>query len=329
MPTPGDLSSEKTPAAARPADFISDEELKKLVNFELNDSELVMSRVQHPVIRKQLLDLLYEGEWQSFLQEYALVQNPGGGYVLDQEAVKKRIEEDNARPPHVRAESLRETTSKYERFSNRVVTAEEIRANIKTYERFEQELKQQIANSETAVKISSGTSAPDMSSISLNWVRPDGKKPSEKEWSMYIAHEKGHHLRPYIWGFFHSHFRRGFDLTRVIYSPAEYERDVQFLLSADEDKSREEIVQVFTHEKLRERFLGHVFSGYEIAERMAQLKNYFGMKVEERFTKWHLEYARRNYIKDLDSDNHMTEFFQAITPETTEAFIEIINSSGV
>jgi hypothetical protein len=53
----------------------------------------------------------------------------------------------------------------------------------------------------------------------------------------------------------------------------------------------------------------------EIVERMAQLKNYFGMRGGEKFTLNHLEYAREivdgipRFMKDTDVDNMMTEFF--------------------
>ena len=36
----------------------------------------------------------------------------------------------------------------------------------------------------------------------------------------------------------------------------------------------------------------------ELAERMSQLKNYFGFKGGEVFTRQHLAYARENYLKD-------------------------------
>lgn len=67
----------------------------------------------------------------------------------------------------------------------------------------------------------------------------------------------------------------------------------------------------------------------EIIERMSQLKNYFGMKGAEKFTKEHLQYAKKNYVKDTELDNNMTEFFYAVTPETEDVFIDVINRFGV
>lgn len=62
---------------------------------------------------------------------------------------------------------------------------------------------------------------------------------------------------------------------------------------------------------------------------MNQLKNYFGFKGTEVFTNQHLDIAREYYLADTGMDNDMTEFFQAITPETEAKFLELINTSGI
>ncbi len=67
----------------------------------------------------------------------------------------------------------------------------------------------------------------------------------------------------------------------------------------------------------------------ELLERMTQLKNYFGMKGDEKFTPKHLEYARKHYISDVGLDNNMTEFFAAITEEKEFNFLKLINSVGI
>jgi hypothetical protein len=67
----------------------------------------------------------------------------------------------------------------------------------------------------------------------------------------------------------------------------------------------------------------------ELLERMAQLKNYFGMSGAEKFTPKHLEYARAHYVEDVGFDNNMTEFFGAITPEKEFSFLKLINSVGI
>ncbi len=62
---------------------------------------------------------------------------------------------------------------------------------------------------------------------------------------------------------------------------------------------------------------------------MSQLKCYFGMNGDEVFTPEHLVYAREHYVTDTGLDNLMTQFFQAITPETENGFLELINTSGI
>ena len=76
-------------------------------------------------------------------------------------------------------------------------------------------------------------------------------------------------------------------------------------------------------------YLEYLFSGSEIAERMSQLKNYFGMRGAEQFTRNHLKYARLHYVTDVGFDNGISHLFQAITPETEDKFLELINNSGI
>ncbi|MEN9881232.1 MAG: hypothetical protein RLZZ308_415 [Candidatus Parcubacteria bacterium] len=62
---------------------------------------------------------------------------------------------------------------------------------------------------------------------------------------------------------------------------------------------------------------------------MSQLKGYFGMSGDEKFTSKHLEYARKNYLKDGMIDNNMHTFFDSITEKTEFYFLKLINSVGV
>lgn len=73
----------------------------------------------------------------------------------------------------------------------------------------------------------------------------------------------------------------------------------------------------------------YLHSGMEVYARMSQLKNYFGFRGGEKFTKDHLYYAKENYVKDTGTDNNMTSFLKAITPKTEDKFIEMINTFGV
>lgn len=76
-------------------------------------------------------------------------------------------------------------------------------------------------------------------------------------------------------------------------------------------------------ERVSPKYLMH---GSEIAARMAQIKNYFGMTGGEVFTKEHLDYARQNYVNDTGLDNSMSHLFAMITPETELDFIDNMNS---
>ena len=113
-------------------------------------------------------------------------------------------------------------------------------------------------------------------------------------------------------------FAQAFDKGAVEYEMDDYWRVYP-------KKERNEI----GFEKARREFFRYLFSARELAERMSQLKNYYGMRGDEQFTKEHLDYARAHYIKDIGLDNHMRKFFAAITPEKEEMFLKLINTAGI
>jgi len=91
-----------------------------------------------------------------------------------------------------------------------------------------------------------------------------------------------------------------------------------------------EVLDGEARQKFREQYGKKGSASYggrpeEIIERMSQLKNYFGFKGDEQFTKEHLEYARKHYVEDTGLDNNMTEFFAGITAETEGTFLTVIN----
>ena len=122
----------------------------------------------------------------------------------------------------------------------------------------------------------------------------EGKPLSVRQKNIIEAHEKGHGVREYL----------GQDRTEIS--------------GAIDEKT-------FPTPELKK----YMMEPTEIIERMSQLKNYFSFKGSEKFTKEHLAYAREHYVADTGLDNRMTWFFKAITPETEEKFIEVINSYGV
>lgn len=122
----------------------------------------------------------------------------------------------------------------------------------------------------------------------------NGKELTDRQKNIIFAHELGHSIRNY----------KGEDI-----------KEIRKAL----DYSKMEAPGSKTYLKKPE----------EVIERMSQLKNYFGMQGSEKFTKEHLRVAKENYLKDTELDNNMTDFFNAITPETEDAFIEVINKFGV
>jgi hypothetical protein len=139
--------------------------------------------------------------------------------------------------------------------------------------------------------------------------------------SITESHEKGHIIRLFVDDYFRTYFNSGFDINASKYN---------------REKTRELIAiykGIVPTEKDIDTAINecndYLFSGHEIAERMSQLKAYFGMKGSEKFTLDHLYYAREHYIKDTGFDNNMNIFFSAITKATESKFIELINSSGI
>lgn len=126
--------------------------------------------------------------------------------------------------------------------------------------------------------------------------RLDGRELSNRDKNIIESHEKGHGLRDFVSNDA-SDFRQSIDLDII----------------------RQNDFETGT------RQIGYLRVAEEIAERMAQLKNYFGMKAGDTFTKDHLKYAISHYVDDVDLDNNMTVFLKAVTERTVGKFINTIN----
>jgi hypothetical protein len=201
--------------------------------------------------------------------------------------------------------------------------------------RFTQDLK----NAKKWPKLVPGNSPPDTGRIFVDW-SPLDRPLTGRERSMIAAHEKGHQIRPYRGEWFQRYFLSGLDPSKAEFTETDYKEYLRnavlsgFMVDDDEGKlkpaTKEEIEAVFPFDAAKDAYISGVFRSVEIAERMAQLKNYFGMKAHETFTAEHLKVARERYLVDLPGcDNGMTQFFQAITPETEERFLYLINNSGI
>lgn len=89
-------------------------------------------------------------------------------------------------------------------------------------------------------------------------------------------------------------------------------------LTKEEERN---ILSAFDLQKLQHK---HKAKADEILARMSQLKNYFGFKGDETFTKAHLEYARSHYVEDVGLDNSISNMFNAIADE--DRFIKLMNT---
>lgn len=63
----------------------------------------------------------------------------------------------------------------------------------------------------------------------------------------------------------------------------------------------------------------------ELMARMAQFKNYFGMKSSEIFQAEHLRHLRAHYVRDTGLDNGISLMLNIITSKTEPNFIRIMN----
>lgn len=188
----------------------------------------------------------------------------------------------------------------------------------KSREEVEEALDKTITEAETSTNIAFGSEAPNVNEISLGWKLPNGQKPSTKQMAMVEAHEKGHVIRPYFGELFNRHFLQGFDTSKIVFTEQDYEQI-----------KKENNLDAISFEQVRDNLVEAVFCAEELAERMSQLKNYYGLDGPQVFTKDQLQYAREHYVEDTGMDNYMRFFFQAITPETEEVFLRIMNSSGI
>lgn len=133
--------------------------------------------------------------------------------------------------------------------------------------------------------------------------RDDGTPQTTQDLTITEAHEKFHRIHP----------------TGFPSDPAYFNELYRGVL----DGSR---IKRLT--KTQEQY-DYMLSAAEIAVRMSQLKNYFGMQGDETFTLVHLRYAQKNYVKDTGHDNNMSAFLWAVTKETEKQFLHLINTTGI
>lgn len=266
-------------------------------NYEGNDALLFLGRIQNSIIKNQVIDLLMEEAHAS------------------REAFAADVWEPHLPEGWTGKEKFKLLKNKITGKLTDAETRESIlRRPLPTREDFERIIDAKLREAGRKTNIEFSKETPNVSKMTIGWELPHGQRPTAKQMSIAEAHEKGHLIRPYhgLGG----RFNRAFDISNVNYTQQDYE--------ATRGNSQLPL------EEMRDDYLhNYLFTANEIAERMSQLKNYFGMSGAETFTKEHLHYAREHYIADTGMDNSIRLFFEAITPETEDAFIEIINSAGI
>lgn len=153
-----------------------------------------------------------------------------------------------------------------------------------------------------------------------NGINPDtNRKWSQKQLSISESHEKGHCIRNFYTPgkSFKEKILSGFDFSNI---------EIPNKIIEQAKLKNKDIPE----ELIKENFIFYWSRPTEIIERMSQLKNYFGMKGTEKFTKEHLDYAKLHYSKDTGLGEYsMKTFFDAITPEKEKNFLGLMNSLGV
>jgi len=270
---------------------------EEIANFEENWTEVLFDRINNPEIRKQMVDIIYRDELAK--QEY-FKNEP---FVFDHEM-------DTGNKVYRDSKGSQLLDVEIESFKPR------------TREEVEKELDEQIKKAMEITQIEFSDKGPNSERIPLYFKNPyTGEIPTNRQKSLFEAHEKGHEVRRFDDNF----FDKAFDKSNVIFTDEDLKA---FGKMMELDKDEEEVIET-DPEKIKEIFLKYLFSGNEVAERMSQLKNYFGMRGSEKFTREHLAYARKHYSKDVGFENGMQQLFQAITPDTENKFLELINNSGI
>lgn len=281
-------------------------EVEKSANYEGNQSLLMFERLRNPVIRKQMIGLRHQGnladiEFLHYFMAITARELEGREYDRKESEGKKLF------------------VPKTENELNQEIESKLLIVEASTPIERRDKPRSSLFGGASRVDPFFGREI-----ITMDMILSSGTTPTQKQQSVIEAHEKGHVVRDYssfTHTFYDEYFARGFDMSAVTITPEQYER---LKVKQEVDGSQ----TILTPKQAREKLIRYLSKGSEIIERMSQLKNYYGMKSDEQFTKEHLDYARKHYVLDV-MDNGMTNFFQAITAETEADFIELINTSGV
>ncbi len=273
-------------------------DIERHSNYKENWSLAQLSRLNNPAIRKQLVDLWESNE--KFLQTNGIKEPAGLTEAKDPATGKLLWLDENLGIPKY------ETLYRVTPYTG--LTRKEIEGTIS--EALDREASFTVTDSnagqsdslntpinytETGAFNKTNVHHPDRRTAVVGLKQDEliPKKNTTQVMSMIEAHEKGHTLRT---------LHRSEYLDSLFSAAFTFPPGSMYLDTEKPD---------------------------ELIERMAQLKNYFGIKDDEKFTPQHLEHARKHYIEDLGFDNNMSEFFNAITQEKEFAFLKLMNSIGI
>jgi len=288
--------------------------IEQQANFEGSWTNLMCERLRNPEIRRQIIDILCEIEQSES-------GSPIGEKFVDGIKKKYLIKNFDKETPVLERYAPR-TRKQIESEFNQDLRMVEQSTPITFDERCFSDVQYAIVGGREII-------SPNNTQLT------NGKKPTKKVLNIAESHEKGHLLR--LYNFVQSRGKGLLERVRECEIDAKFAEAFDFSkidCSEQYQKIQEILVAmgrpVLVSEKdVQLRIQSYLKLPMEISERMSQLKNYFGMNGNEKFTKEHLAYGRGHYVNDTDFDNDMTQFFQAITPEKEDAFIELINSAGI
>jgi hypothetical protein len=262
-------------------------------NYEGNDALCFYDRLHDPVIKQQMVDLFYR---------YYESQDPLPTEYFDENNVLQ-IKYEKTKLPS-REQIGQELSEKIEKVFS--VTGIDLDPKGSSYD------GDMLINDEN---IRAGMIA----SFSQN--PTSGERWTVKQLSIVEAHEKGHGIRNFVkpgWSFEH-YLLSGFDFSEVA-----VDDDLRKLWHESDPSGK-----AVSDKEILEGITAYFSKPMELIERMAQLKNYFGMNGNQIFTKKHLDYAKIHYMNDTGMGIQMKPFLDAITPNTEEVFLELINSLGI
>lgn len=303
------MSPEGIPPSRKPEQAPQEPDIEASANYEGNDSLATISRARNKVIHDQIVELLYQ---QEALELDALKNEEWEPYLPEGWTGEERFKLFKGK------RSGRVTDSGYLNSA--------LQTPLPTREEIAKRLDDSINHAATVTEIEFSSDEPTKDRMTTDWEVPwTGEKLTRKQMSIVEAHEKGHRIRPY-----HNElalmFIQGFDPSEVEFTEADYEIQEEMWKKSFEATGS----PMPSREELKINYLAdYLFQPNELAERMNQLKNYFGMQGAELFTKAHLDYARTHYVQDTGFDNGMRFMFQAVTPEKEEEFLKLINSAGI